>query len=71
MKVTAIIPDELVTEVKTLARGKNITESLILALDEWRELKRLQGLNELIGKKPLKFRSGFSARSVRALNRKP
>lgn len=70
MKVTAIIPDELVTEVKTLARGKNITESLILALDEWRKLKRLQGLNELIGKKPLKFKSGFSAFSVRALNRK-
>jgi len=35
MKVTALIPDELVAEVKQLTQGKNITESLIIALDEW------------------------------------
>jgi hypothetical protein len=70
MKVTAIIPDAMVAEVKTLAHGKNITESLITALDEWIKLKRLQGLNEMIMKKPLRFKDGFSALSVRELNRK-
>lgn len=70
MKVTAIIPDEMITEVKTLAHGKNITESLITALDEWIKLKRLKGLNEMIMKKPLRFKDGFSALSVRELNRK-
>ena len=70
MKVTAIIPDEMVTEVKTLAYGKNITESLITALGEWIDLKHLKGLNTEIGKKPLKFKKGFSASSVRELNRR-
>jgi hypothetical protein len=31
MKITAIIPDELVDEVKQLTQGKNITDSLIKA----------------------------------------
>ena len=70
MKVTAIIPDEMVTEVKTLAKGKNITDSLITALGEWINLKHLKSLNEKIEKKPLKFKDDYSARSVRELNRK-
>jgi hypothetical protein len=61
MKVTAIIPDDMVTEVKALAHGKNITESLITALGEWIKLKRLKELNERIGKKPLRFKAGYSA----------
>ena len=33
MKVTALIPDELVQETKTLSNAKNITEALIIALN--------------------------------------
>ena len=32
MKVTAIIPDALVTDVQRLARRKNLTESIVFAL---------------------------------------
>ncbi|GJQ60920.1 MAG: hypothetical protein SCALA701_37210 [Candidatus Scalindua sp.] len=35
VKVTALIPDNLIMEVKEYTKGKNITESLIKALSEW------------------------------------
>ena len=69
MKVTALIPDQLVKEVKHLSRGKNITNALIIALDEWISIKKIQTLNKKIAQKPLRFRQGYSAASIRKLNR--
>lgn len=70
MKVTALIPDELISEIKTLSKGKNITESLIIVMQEWLTAKRLQRLNQEIRKSPLKFEPGFSATKIRTTNRK-
>ncbi|PKL15770.1 MAG: DUF2191 domain-containing protein [Spirochaetae bacterium HGW-Spirochaetae-5] len=70
MKVTALIPDELVNDVKHFAGGKNLTESLITALEEWLSLKKVHALNDEISKKPLKFSKDFSAAKVREVNRK-
>jgi len=70
MKVTAIIPDELVSEVQRLAGKKNLTESIIAALREWAALQRIKELNRRVAKHPLKFQPGFSAASVRELNRR-
>ncbi len=69
MKVTALIPDGLVKEIKVYAQGKNLTESLIVALSEWRDLQKIRELNEEIAKKPLEFVEGFSAKKVREINR--
>jgi hypothetical protein len=69
MKVTALIPDDLVTEVKDLSHGKNITESLVIALQEWSSIQKLKSLNERVRRRPLAFRKGFSAQKIRALNR--
>lgn len=69
MKVTALIPDKLVSEVKDLTQGKNITESLIKALSEWVALKKVKELNFQVAEKPLEFKSGFSSESVRKANR--
>ncbi len=69
MKVTALIPDDLIKEVKQLASGKNLTESLIIALREWSNIQKLRGLREKVKKSPLKFSPGFSAKSARDLNR--
>ena len=69
MKVTALIPDKLVKEVKRHSGGKNITESIIIALEEWLSLKKIIELNNEIESKPLKFHEGFSARAIRSLNR--
>ena len=69
MKVTALIPDELISEIKTLSKGKNITESLIIVMQEWISTKRLQMLNQEIKRSPLKFSSAFSAERIRTMNR--
>ncbi len=69
MKVTALIPDELVAEVKQLTQGKNITESLIIALDEWVASQKTKSLNAKIKNKPLEFIDDFVAETVREYNR--
>lgn len=70
MKVTALIPDSLVGEVKRLTKGKNITDSLIIALQEWIAIQKLKGISAKVKRKPLKFSPGFSAEKIRTLNRK-
>jgi hypothetical protein len=70
MKVTAILPNRLVEEVRSLAGGRNLTESLILALQEWSNLQRVKELNRQISERPLAFKPGFSAAAIRKLNRK-
>ena len=69
MKVTALIPDELIIEVKHYAGGKNLTESLISALKEWVSLRKIKELNKQIKKKPLQFMDDFSADTIRSINR--
>lgn len=68
MKVTANLPDKLIFDVKELTQGKNITDSIELALSEWTKLAKLKKLNLLVQKKPFSFSKGFSAATVRKLN---
>ena len=70
MKVTAIIPDELVNEVKKMTGGATITDSLIIALKSYTSKQRLIKVMERVKKDPLVFQDGFSAAKVRKLNRK-
>jgi len=69
MKVTALLPDDLISDVQQLTQGKNITESLIKALSEWVSIQRIKSLNSQVAKTPLVFKNGFSAYSVRKINR--
>ena len=68
MKVTAIIPDEIISDVRKYTDGKNITDSLIKALNEWLYAKRIDSLNDELSKGPVKFKDGFSADYIRRLN---
>jgi hypothetical protein len=70
MKVTAMIPDEIVLEIKQYTGAKNITESLIVALKEWLALKKVKELNAAVKKQPLSFSLEFSALKVRDNNRR-
>ncbi len=67
MKVTAIIPDELVKETQALSNAKNITEAMIIALNSYISLEKLKAMGEAINKNPLKFK--YSAEEIRNLNR--
>jgi hypothetical protein len=69
MKVTAILPDELVIEIQKYTEGKNITDSLHKALSEWLKLAKVKKLNKKLKKQPLKFADGYSADKVRKINR--
>jgi hypothetical protein len=68
MKITAIIPNEIVADVQEFTEGKNVTESIIKALSDWLYLKRIQKLNSEIKKEPLQFTEGFDSESFRKLN---
>ena len=70
MKVTALIPDELIDSVRGIAGSKNTTEALITALREWVSIKEMGKLRARIVKKPLKFSSQEVATEIRKLNRK-
>lgn len=70
MKVTALIPDQLVQEVQGFAKGKNLTESLVKALSEWNQQQKIMDLRRSVHSKPLGFSKGFNAHRVRAINRK-
>ncbi len=65
MKVTAIIPDEIIDDVQKYSGGQNITESITMALKEWLYIKRIKSLNEEVARNPLCFRDGFSTDEVR------
>ena len=66
IKVTALIHDELINDIKHFASGKNLTESLVTALEEWLSLKKIHALNDEIMKKPLEFSKGLSAQIIRS-----
>jgi len=69
MKVTALIPDDIVTAVRKNAGGKNLTESLIIALQEWLTLKKIKKLNHIVKSSPLSFQEGVTAATLRETNR--
>jgi hypothetical protein len=65
MKVTALIPDEIISDVQEYTEGKNITDSLIKALSDWLYIKRIQKLNSELRKEPLQFLDGFTIETLR------
>jgi len=68
MKVTAIIPDDMINDIRKYTGGKNITDSLIKALEDWLYTRRLQELNEKLSNQPVEFKEGFTAEKIRKIN---
>ncbi len=68
MKVTAILPDDLIQDVKEFTGGKNITESLKSALSDWLYQKRIERLNQQLSNNPIEFHEDFNAEKIRDLN---
>jgi len=70
MKVTAIIPDDMINDIRKYTGGKNITDSLIKALEDWLYARRLQELKEKLSQQPVEFKEGFTAEQIRKLNQR-
>ena len=69
MKLSALIPDELMAQVQKYSQGATKTECVILALQEWVSIKELKKLNVKLKKKPLEFAAGYDAKKIRQINR--
>jgi len=69
MKVTALIPDDLIERVKKASGGKNITDSLIIALNEYLQQKTVKYFQSELHERPLELRDGFTAYKARSINR--
>ena len=70
MKVTALMDDRLIDDVRVFSGGKNITESMVIALTEWLNIQKLKRLNNELESAPLRFADGFTAEKARELNRR-
>ena len=70
MKVTALLDDKLIHDIRVFSGGKNITESIVIALTEWLNIQKLKRLNQEIESSPLSFAEGFNAETIRRPNRR-
>jgi hypothetical protein len=68
MKVTAIIPDDLIAEAMELSKSATITETVKVALISYIRSQKLQQIGASIVNEPLDFK--YSALELRDLNRK-
>ncbi|MFT7035599.1 MAG: hypothetical protein ACJA2S_004123 [Cyclobacteriaceae bacterium] len=69
MKVTALINDELIEQVRKMSGGKNITESIVIALQYYLDNQKIYNVIEEIDKEPLQFNDDFTAYNIRKINR--
>ena len=66
MKVTAIIADDLISNVKRYTRGSTITEAITIALKDWVDIYNIKELNKQIKQDPLFIEN---EQNIRELNR--
>ena len=69
MKVTALIPEDVIKDVKKYSGGKNTTDSLLIALTDYLNRQRIKKLVKRVKEKPLEFKCGFTAETIRKINR--
>ena len=62
MKVTAIIDDDLVNNVKVFTRSSTVTEAITIALKDWLDMYNIKELNKRIAKKPIIINNGQQIR---------
>ena len=64
MKVTAIIDDNLVNNVKAFTRSSTVTEAITIALKDWVDMYNIKELNKSIAKKPIIIDNGQQIRET-------
>jgi hypothetical protein len=64
MKVTAIIPDDLVNNVKAYTRSSTVTEAITIALKDWLAMHNIKELNKQISQNPICINDGQQIREI-------
>jgi hypothetical protein len=68
MKVTAIIADDLVNNVKAYTRSSTVTGAITIALKDWLDIHNLKELNKEIVKSPINIKNGQEIREKNRQN---
>jgi len=66
MKVTAIISDDLIHNVKRYTRSSTITKAITIALKDWVDIYNIKELNKKIKQEPIILNN---TQNIRELNR--
>ena len=64
MKVTAIIDDDLINNVKIYTRSSTITEAITIALKDWLDMYNIKELNKKISQNPIFIDNGQKIRKI-------
>ncbi|MFP3090190.1 hypothetical protein LQZ21_07665 [Treponema sp. TIM-1] len=64
MKITAIIADDLVNDVKAYTQSSTVTEAITIALQDWIDLYNIKKLNKQIAQKPVFINDGEKLREI-------
>jgi len=64
MKVTAIIDDDLVNNVKIYTRSSTVTEAITIALKDWVDMYNIKKLNQSISESPIFINNGNKIRKI-------
>jgi hypothetical protein len=64
MKVTAIIADELINDVKAYTRSSTVTEAITTALKDWLNVYKIKELNKKIARNPICLDNGQRIREI-------
>jgi len=64
MKVTAIIADDLVNNVKAYTRSSTVTEAITIALKDWVDIYNIKELNKMIRQNPINIENGQNIREI-------
>jgi hypothetical protein len=62
MKVTAIIADDLINDVKAYTQSSTVTEAITIALKDWIDMYNIKELNRKIAQKPVFLENGQKIR---------
>jgi hypothetical protein len=68
MKVTAIIADDLVNNVKAYTRSSTVTEAITIALKNWVDIFNIKELNKKIIQNPICIDNGNQIREINRSN---
>jgi len=64
MKVTAIIADDLINNVKAYTRSSTVTEAITIALKDWVDIHNIKELNKKIKQNPIHIDNGQNIRKT-------
>jgi hypothetical protein len=67
MKVTAIISDDLINNVKAYTRSSTVTEAITIALKDWLDIYNIKELNNKVSRSPINIKNGQKIRHTNRL----